>query len=163
VHHQPALVEAYINGEEMREFSVGVIDGECRLFTPIEIDYEAMDVQEPILSYEAAQKDLERTKLVPDDKIRGEIIDLSQRTFDAVSAQDYSRIDLRMNQTGCYVLEINTMPGLGPHSFLPQAAEDIHNLEYPQLIQKFAEDSMQRQNIGSQGSLRAWGKNEKLP
>jgi D-alanine-D-alanine ligase len=147
-HNQPALVEEYITGKGMREFSVGIIDSETRLFTPIEIDYESMDVKKAILSYEAAQKDLERTKLVQDEKIRDEIIDLSKRTFVAVGARDYSRVDLRMNHTGCYVLEINIMPGLGPHSFLPEAAKDIYALEYDQLIQKLAEDSMQRQKNG---------------
>ena len=154
-HHQPALVEEYLTGKEMREFSVGIIDGEIRLFTPIEIDYKSMDVKEAILSYEAAQKDLERTKLVQDEKIRDEIIDLSRRTFVAVGARDYSRVDLRMNNTSCYVLEINNMPGLGPHSFLPQAAKDIHSLKYGQLIQKLAENSMQRQKNGRPGSITA--------
>ena len=146
-HNQAALVEEYITGKGMREFSVGITDGETRLFTPIEIDYESMDVQKAILSYEAAQKDLERTKLVQDGRIRDEIIDLSKRTSVAVGARDYSRVDLRMNHTGCYVLEINIMPGLGPHSFLPEAAKDIYALEYNQLIQNLAEDSMRRQKI----------------
>lgn len=148
IYHQSALVEVYITGEGMREFSVGIMDGETRLFTPIEIDYDAMGVKEKILSFETAQGDLERIKLVQDAGIRGQIIDLTGKTFDAVGARDYSRVDLRMDQTGCYVFEINIMPGLGPHSFLPQAAKDIHGLEYGQLIQKLAEDSMQRQNIG---------------
>lgn len=155
-HNQPALVEEYITGKEMREFSVGITDSETRLFTPIEIDYESMNVQEAILSYEAAQKDLERIKLVQDEKIRDEIIDLSKRTFVAVGARDYSRVDLRMNHTGCYVLEINIMPGLGPHSFLPEAAKDIYALEYEQLIQSLAEDSMQRQQNGRRGNIVAW-------
>lgn len=147
-YDQLALVEEFITGKGMREFSVGIIDSETILFTPIEIDYESMDVEKEILSYEAAQKDLERTKLVQDEKIRDEIIDLSKRTFVTVGARDYSRVDLRMNRTGCYVLEINIMPGLGPHSFLPEAAKIIHGLEYDQLIQKLAEDSMQRQKNG---------------
>ena len=144
-HAQPALVEEYITGEGMREFSVGVIDNETRIFTPVEIDYASMDVNKKILSYEAAQKDLERIKLVEDEAMRDEIDDLAARTFAAVGASDYSRIDLRMNHTGCYVLEINIMPGLGPHSFLPDAASQIHDLEYCELIQSLAENSMRRQ------------------
>ena len=42
-HHQPALVEEYITGKGMREFSVGIIEGKIRLFTPVEIDFESMD------------------------------------------------------------------------------------------------------------------------
>jgi D-alanine-D-alanine ligase-like ATP-grasp enzyme len=49
-----------------------------------------------------------------------------------------------MNATAAYVLEINLMPGLGPHSFLPEAALDIHGLDYPHLVQKLAESAMAR-------------------
>jgi D-alanine-D-alanine ligase len=149
-HNQPALVEEYITGPGMREFSVGIIEGEARLFTPIEIDYKAMDVKKEILSFESAQQDLEKTKLVQEDKIREKVIDLAERTFDIVGARDYSRVDLRMNDSDCYVLEINIMPGLGSNSFLPQAAKDIYGLEYNQLIQKLVENSIQRQKIKSQ-------------
>jgi len=146
-HHQPALVEEYITGSEMREFSVGILDGETRLFTPVEIDYESMQVETAILSYEAAEKDLERIKLVREDAIRDEIIGLAERTFVAVGARDYSRVDIRMNRSGFYVLEINVMPGLGPHSFLPQAAKMIYALEYDQFIQKLAENSLARNEV----------------
>ena len=154
-HNQPALVEEFISGKGMREFSVGIIDGEDRLFTPIEIDYKAMDVKKEILSYKAAQRDLERTKLVQKGKIHDAIIDLAERTFDIVGARDYSRVDLRMNDTDCYVLEINIMPGLGPNSFLPQAAKDILGLEYNQLIQKMVENSMRRQKIKDKRTLQS--------
>ena len=147
-YNQPALVEEFITLKGMREFSVGILEGETTLFTPIEVDYESMDGFKGILTYELAQKDLERTKLLADEKICDQIIDLSKRAFIAVGARDYSRVDLRMNHTGCYVLEINIMPGLGLHSFLPEAAKDIHTLEYAQLIQKLASDSIQRQKNG---------------
>jgi D-alanine-D-alanine ligase len=147
-HDQPALVEEYLNGKGMREFSVGFIDSKTRFFTPIEIDFAAMNLKNPILSYQAAQNDLEKTILVQDKKIRAEIVNFSKRTFRAVGAYDYSRVDLRMNHNGCYVLEISIMPGLGPQSFLPKAAKEIHALEYAQLIQKVAADSMQRQIYG---------------
>jgi D-alanine-D-alanine ligase-like ATP-grasp enzyme len=144
-HKQPALVEKYITGAGMHEFSVGIVDGDEKLFTPVEIDYAAMGVARKILSYEAAQQDLERIKLVEDPAVRDEIIDLTARTFEAVGSSDYSRVDLRMNHSGCYVLEINIMPGLGPHSFLPDAARTIHNLEYEELVQSLAENSIRRQ------------------
>lgn len=146
-YHEAAIVEAFITVDEVREFSVGIIDcGDC-LYTPIEIDFDAMDVEKSILSYESAQEDLERTKLVQDEKIRDEIIGLSMNAFRAVGAKDYSRVDLRMDNTGCYVLEINIMPGLGPHSFLPEAAKKIHGLAYHQLIQYLTECSLTRQSI----------------
>ena len=142
---QPALVEAFVTDEGMREFSVGVLDGEQQIFAPIEIDFEAMDVEVEILSFEAAQEDQERIKLVEGKEIRDEIIDLSKQAFEAVGANDYSRVDLRMNDTGCYVLEVNVMPGLGPNSFLPEAVEALYGLSYPEFIQNLTEESMLRQ------------------
>jgi D-alanine-D-alanine ligase len=144
-HNQPALVEEYIIGKEMREFSVGIIEAAKKLFTPVEIDYESMDVTIPILGYESAEKNLERIKLVQDKIIYDEIIDLAEKTSITIGARDYSRVDIRMNHTGSYVLEINVMPGLGPHSFLPEAAKSIHALEYSQLIQELTENSIKRQ------------------
>lgn len=85
-----------------------------------------MNGNNEILSFESARKDLERLKPLRDKKLLDEIIDLSSKTFNTIGAYDYSRVDLRMNHTGCYVIEINIMPGLGPHSFLPEAAKDIH-------------------------------------
>lgn len=142
---QPALIESYITGAHMREFSVGVIDGPQRLFAPIEIDYAAMPVGEKILSYEAAQQDAERIKEVSDLAIHDQICALASRTFDAMGARDYARVDLRMDDTDCYVLEINIMPGLGPHSFLPEAAQRLHGLSYSQLIEQLTMASMGRQ------------------
>lgn len=146
-HNQPALVEKYITGDAMREFTVGVIDCEPRLFTPVEIDFDNMDVAEAILSHEVVQNDLEKIKLIDDEALRAEIIDLAERTFDAMGTYDYSRIDMRMDDTGCYVLEINTMPGMGPHSFLPSAARDIYGLSYNDLVQMLVTDSMKRQRL----------------
>jgi len=51
-----------------------------------------------------------------------------------------------MNREGCYVLEINIMPGLGPHSFLPEAAKEIYGLDYARFIQRLARNSMNRQD-----------------
>ena len=146
-YNQPALVEQFITGPGMREFSVGIIDGKTRLFTPIEIDFQSMNVRQKILSYEMSQNDLERIKLVSDERLRNLIIDLAERTFDIVGATDYSRVDLRMDDSGCYVLEINIMPGLGPKSFLPHAAKEIYGLEYSQFIQMMVKNSSLRQNL----------------
>jgi len=144
-YQQPAIVEDYIIPKGMREFSVGIIDGKQRIFTPIEIDYEAMDVDEPILTYDLAQDDLEEICLVEEGEVRDEIILLAQQAFDAVGAEDYSRVDIRMNETGYYVLEINTMPGLGPHSFLPQAASLIYDFDYATVIQNLTSHGLQRE------------------
>ena len=152
-HNQAALVEEYLTGDAMREFTVGIIDREPRLFMPVEIDWEQMDVRHRILSHEVVQNDRERIKLIDDMEIYAQVIDLASRTFDAIGASDYSRVDLRMDHTGCYVLEINTMPGMGPHSFLPSAATDIHGLSYKALLQMLVTDSLKRQGLHKRRSV----------
>jgi D-alanine-D-alanine ligase len=141
---QPSLVERYLDGPGMREFSVGVIGNRRRLFTPVEIDWDAMPLGTRILSYEAAHQDLERVNPVGDPATVALLGHLASRTFDAIGALDYARVDLRMVDGVCYVLEINLMPGLGPHSFLPGAARDIHGLEYGALVRRLAEEAMHR-------------------
>jgi D-alanine-D-alanine ligase len=143
-HRQPAIVEAYISGDGMREFSVGVVDGTTRFFTPVEIDFKAMNVDVPILSHETAQKDLEKIKLVLDQPIQSKIVELAEKTFLAIGAEDYSRVDMRMDRKDCYVLEINVMPGLGPHSFLPEAAFSIHGLDYGEFIRTMTGSALYR-------------------
>lgn len=146
-YNQPALIEKYISGEEMREFSVGIIKNKHKIiYLPIEIDFEKMDVAVKILSTEAVQNDREKVKLISDQEVSKIVCDLSERTFDILDAQDYSRVDLRFNKTGYYVLEINIMPGIGPASFLPWAAEKLFDLEYNQLIHKLVDASIKRQN-----------------
>lgn len=147
LYKEPALVEEYIDDAQMREFSVGILCGEPNLFTPVEIDFDAMNTKTRILSFESAEEDLERIKLVKEQSVKDNLIKLTQDTFDALGAKDYSRVDIRMNARGYYVLEINVMPGLGPHSFLPEAAESIHGQGYEKLIQCLAEQSMRRQHL----------------
>jgi len=146
-HKQAALVEQFISGESMREFSVGVVDAGERLYAPVEIDYEAMNVSNAILSHEVAVNDLEKIKLVEDHRLYEQLSNLAERTFIALDARDYSRVDIRIDQTDSYVLEINMMPGLGPHSFLPDALEKIYSLPYNRFIQQLTAASMKRQAL----------------
>ncbi|MDX9784634.1 MAG: hypothetical protein RBT72_07785 [Spirochaetia bacterium] len=148
---QPALVEKYIGGEGMREFSVGVIEAEKPFFTPVEIDYASMGVAVPILSHDTAVKDLEKVVPVKDEKLARELNALAWSCFKAVGASDYSRVDIRSDASSAFVLEINVMPGLGPHSFLPEAAWSLHGLSYGELMATLVETALGR--LGRSGSL----------
>jgi D-alanine-D-alanine ligase len=136
----------------MREFSVGVIGGRGRLFTPVEVDWGAMPAGLRILSWEAAQRDLERVQPVRDPGTAALLNDLAARTFDAIGALDYARVDIRMDGGACFVLEVNIMPGLGPHSFLPMAARELHGLDYGALVRRLAEEAMLRLGIEPGGA-----------
>jgi D-alanine-D-alanine ligase len=146
--NEPMLVEKYITEENMREFSVGIIGNETRIILPLEIDYNNMQVQTKILSGTTAQKDLEKVKLLRgEERLEAKICNMAALTYDALKGSDYCRVDLRMNNTGLYLLEINIMPGLGPLSFLPFAAKEIMGLDYPQLISLLTKESMKKFGI----------------
>jgi len=133
----------------MREFSVGVIEAEKPLFTPVEIDYASMDVSVPILSHDTAVRDLEKVVPVKDERLARELNALAWNCFKVIGASDYSRVDIRADASGAYVLEINVMPGLGPHSFLPEAAWTLHGLDYGELIATLVQTALGRLGRGS--------------
>jgi len=142
---EPMIVEKYIVEENMREFSVGIVGNETRIVLPLEIDYDNMQVQTKILSGTTTLKDLEKVKLLRGEKkLEAEICNMANLTYDALKGSDYCRVDLRMNNTGLYLLEINIMPGLGPLSFLPFAAKEIKGLDYPHLISFLTKESMKK-------------------
>lgn len=145
-YRQPALVEEFIDGEDMHEFSVGVVGGMSRIHLPIEIDWARMNLKTRILSFEAAQKNLERTRRVENWATAEALNDLADRTFDALGAFDYARVDIRAKGEQMFVLEINIMPGLGQHSFLSLAALEL-GFSHEDLIGLIALESMKRQGL----------------
>ena len=110
----------------------------------MEIDYASMDVAVPILSHDTAVKDLEKVAPVKEERLARELNALAWNCFKAVDARDYSRVDIRSDDSGAYVLEINVMPGLGPHSFLPEAAWALHGLSYGELMATLVETALRR-------------------
>ena len=151
IFKEPILVEKYISEENMREFSVGIIGNENKIVLPIEIDYDNMDVQTKILSGTAAKNDLEKVKLLNgEEKLKKELSNMAIQAFDSIKGRDYCRVDIRMNYSGLYLLEINIMPGLGPSSFLPFAAKEIMGLDYKSLIILLTTESIKRSAGGIQ-------------
>lgn len=148
LYNEPMLVEKYVTEDNMREFSVGIIGNENKILLPIEIDYQNMQVETRILSGTAAQNDLEKVKLLKgDEKLKQNICNMAIQAYNAINCKDYCRVDIRLNNTGLYLLEINIMPGLGPVSFLPFAAKEIVNLDYPSLIELLVKESMNRYKL----------------
>ncbi len=146
---QPALVEEYIDGDDMREFSVGLIGAGSRIHLPLEIDWAGMKVAVPILSFEAARRGLERVKPVLDPALAASLGDLADRTFDAVGAADLARVDIRARGSTLSVLEINIMPGLGPQSFLSLAAREFLGFDHGDLVRLLARESVRRHGLSS--------------
>jgi len=95
-----ALLETYLPG---REFSVGVVrkrflDGYHLL--PLEIVAPVNRTGSHFLSSRIKRTDSEQTFEVTDSQIRQDITTLALEVFKALGAQDYGRIDIRLDGDG---------------------------------------------------------------
>ena len=110
------LIQRFIPG---REFTVGIVDRD--ILPAVEIIPES-----GWYDYAAKYKSDATRYVVPaelDAATAQRISDLALRTFDALGARGFGRVDFRMNPAGeLYVLELNTIPGFTAHSLLPKAA-----------------------------------------
>lgn len=62
--------------------------------------------------------------------------ELARRTFSAVGCSDFARVDMRADKDGnLYVLEINSLPSLGPHSSYVLAAGEA-GFNFAQLVNR---------------------------
>lgn len=118
-YDEEVLVEERIFG---REFTVAVLDGKALPVIEIKApdgDYDfqnkyfgdAVKYDCPAQLPETAADALART---------------CEKAFEAVGARGWSRIDVMQREDGSFVLlEINTSPGMTPHSLFPMAARAV--------------------------------------
>ena len=70
--------------------------------------------------------------------------ELALKTFHAVGAKDYARVDMILDSKGeCWVLEINTLPGLCQTSLLPKAAAAT-GINYTDLCSKILQMAVKK-------------------
>ncbi|SJM34500.1 D-alanine--D-alanine ligase family protein [Mesorhizobium delmotii] len=112
---QDALVEEYIEG---REFWVALLgNGELQVLPPVEQDFGERETR--FLTWEdkmhmgvAAPQGICPAQI--GSNLATMLRDISVATFRACHCRDYARIDFRVDRSGKpFVLEINSMPGLG--------------------------------------------------
>ncbi|MCS7059608.1 MAG: ATP-grasp domain-containing protein [Anaerolineae bacterium] len=127
-YRQPALVETYIEGKDITCGLVG--NGNDVHFFPItEVDFSGYPPElEPI--YGVQQKvdyaDYYRNKCPAPlgEKLTAEVRRLTHQVFKVTGCRDYGRVDFRLTDDGrLYVLEINSLPGITPHSDLTLMAQ----------------------------------------
>jgi D-alanine-D-alanine ligase-like ATP-grasp enzyme len=83
-----------------------------------------------------------RCQIITDPEVKKKVNQLAQGAFDASGARAITAGRYSHEQNGYFVLEINTCIGLGPHSFLPQAAEEIYGMNYEELIQYLTDHAL---------------------
>lgn len=123
------LVEEYIHG---REFTIAVLDG--RALPVIEIRAPEGDYDFNNKYYtDTVQYDCPASLAEEETCVLGE---LCERAFAVVGARGWSRIDALQRADGSFaLLEINTSPGMTPHSLVPMAARAV-GMDYADLCLK---------------------------
>jgi D-alanine-D-alanine ligase len=133
------LVQQYIPG---REFTVGVVESPS--YEASAIKWEVLPVVEIVTGdgwYDyTAKYEVDTTRyVVPaelDELTVAELQAMALRTFEALGALGFGRVDFRMNPAGeLFVLELNTIPGFTSHSLLPKAAAAA-GIDFPSLCDR---------------------------
>jgi D-alanine-D-alanine ligase len=133
------LVQQYIPG---REFTVGVVESPSHEASAIK--WEVLPVVEIVTGdgwYDyTAKYEVDTTRyVVPaelDELTAAELQAMALRTFEALGALGFGRVDFRMNPKGeLFVLELNTIPGFTSHSLLPKAAAAA-GIDFPSLCDR---------------------------
>lgn len=151
IYNPPIMVCEYIEG---REFSVGIVgnDDEMIILPIQEVDLTHIpDDLKKFYSFEIKMHYKDSTVYhcpAPlDEDLEFLMKSISARAYNALSLQDYARVDIRLKDGIPYVLEINSLPGLmKEHSALYRMANSC-DLGYEGLIFKIVDCAIKRHNI----------------
>jgi D-alanine-D-alanine ligase len=127
-HDTEILVEQYIKGQEVQ---VGILDD--RPIGAIEIV-----PKNEFYDFEAKYTDGMAEHIFParlDPVLYEKAQQIGLAAHKALGCSGYSRVDLLVNEAGdCYVLEVNTLPGMTALSLLPEIAAKGAGLSFETLV-----------------------------
>lgn len=134
-HDEEILVEQFIKGQEVQ---VGII--EDRPVGAIEIV-----PKNEFYDFEAKYTDGMAEHIFP-ARLEKSLYEKAQRVglaaHRALGCKGYSRVDLLVTSTGdCYVLEVNTLPGMTALSLLPEIAAKGGGLSFEDLVSRIIESA----------------------
>ncbi len=146
-----AIAEEFIEG---RELTVGIIgNGEDLEVLPIlEIDFSTLpEGLERFYSFRVKHNYGEKTNYVCpariDEGIRKKIEKYAKKAYKVLGLKDYARIDVRLNGSTPYFIEVNSMPQLvNVYSDITKMAK-VAGYSYDELILKILHTSFKRYNI----------------
>jgi D-alanine-D-alanine ligase len=137
---QPVLIEQFIEG---REINVGLLgNSPLEALPPVEIVFG--EEGPPILTYEdkthrSHRKVLYKCPAEIDQETTARAQELAKRGFVALGCYDCARVDMRIDRNGkLYILEINSLPSLGPGGSYVLAAKHM-GLDYTALVSRLVD------------------------
>jgi D-alanine-D-alanine ligase len=139
------LVEMFIKG---REIQVGILDD--RALGAIEIvpkkefyDYEAKYT-------EGMAEHILPAPLPPD--LYQRVLESGEKAHKALGCNGYSRVDFLVTETGeCYLLEVNTLPGMTDLSLLPEIAQGA-GIGFEELVERILLSASLKIGVGKPGA-----------
>ena len=142
---QPVLAEQYIEG---REVNVGLLgNNPPEVLPPVEITFGSGGPT--IYTYEdkTGKSGREIGLVCPapiGEDLTAQVQELALRAFSVLGCYDCARVDMRLDSQGnLYILEINSLPSMGPYGSYPYAAKHA-GLEYPALVNRLVESASAR-------------------
>jgi D-alanine-D-alanine ligase len=130
------MAESYIKG---REITIGIVLG--KLLPLIEI-VPAVEFYDYDAKYERSDTQYRFDPDLPPD-VAQQCEWIAQTAFDAIGCRDLARVDIMVDHSGPWFLEINTMPGFTTHSLVPMAAART-GVPMPELCAKLVEAALAR-------------------
>ena len=130
------IVEEYISG---KEYTVGIVDNNAlpviKLIPPGKF-----------YDFEAKYNSKETKYICPsglDQNTEEEIKKLSLNCFSLLNCRGWGRVDLIIDeQNKPWVIELNTVPGMTEHSFVPMAA-NYRNINFNELVLKILDTTFE--------------------
>ncbi len=157
-YHQPVLVEEFIEGKEL---TVGLLGNHApQIFPVLEIDFGSCKPSgETFYSWKMKEfQGNQALHLTPkfhcparlDETTTRQIQAMAVGAYEALSCQDFCRVDLRLGKDGvAYLLEANPLPGLDPdESNFPLMAREA-GIDYVTLIARILDAAVSRTAVHS--------------
>lgn len=138
------FVEQWVTG---KEYTVAILDGQALPVIGLETNHQFYD-------YEAKYLVNDTRYLLPcglEAEKEQALQSLALSAFNAVSCQDWGRVDLMVDELGQpQLLEVNTLPGMTDHSLVPMAARAA-GYSFAELVMAVIQAAQKRYslNLGS--------------
>lgn len=148
-YNSDALVEEYLPG---REFSVAILkqlDSDAYSLMPVEISSGLKEASSAMLSSAVKTSNTEVVTMIDDESLKTKINILAAGVFSALGAQDYGRIDIRLdkNNQPCF-LEANLFPSIiEGYGTFPKSCLINSHMGYEEVINRIVDLAFDRANL----------------